>query len=120
MSFSKGCTRSAGSVRSKKLSTQLCFWPTPRSPRVKYCTWMAARTRANGDRNTSSRGKSVQLESNRRTNNVQRKQKQSAFVSWHSYQLPVGAAQRKQLHGKCSDCQVLFCRLVHQHLRGAW
>jgi len=50
MTFSKDCTRSAGSVKSEKSSTQLCFWPTPRSPRVKFCTWMAARMRANGNR----------------------------------------------------------------------
>src|SRR5262249_1984910 len=49
MLSSKNCTRLAGSVRSKRSSTQLCFSPTPRSPRVKYCTWTAARTRANGD-----------------------------------------------------------------------
>src|SRR5262245_66656523 len=53
MTFSKGCTRSAGSARSKKSSTQLCFLPTPRSPRVKYCTWMAARMLANGEYNDS-------------------------------------------------------------------
>src|SRR5882724_416461 len=50
MTSSKDCTPSAGSVRSKKSLTQLCFWPMPRSPRVKSCTWMAARTPANGDR----------------------------------------------------------------------
>src|SRR5262249_51351071 len=49
MLSSKNCTRLAGSVRSKKSSTQLCFSPTPRSPRVKYGTWTAARARANGD-----------------------------------------------------------------------
>src|SRR5262245_22254627 len=54
MTFSKGYTRSTGSVRSKKSSMRHCFWPTPRSPRVKYCTWMAARTRANGDRYASA------------------------------------------------------------------
>src|SRR6266481_5665080 len=49
MTSSKDCTRLAGSVRSKKSLTQPCFSPTPLSPQEKYCTWMAALTRANGD-----------------------------------------------------------------------
>jgi len=47
--FLKGLHRSAGSVKSKKSSTQLCFWTDATFTSVKFCTWMAVRTRANGD-----------------------------------------------------------------------
>jgi hypothetical protein len=36
--------------------------------------------------------RSIQSESKRRVKNVQRKQKPSAFVNWHSEELPAGAA----------------------------
>src|ERR1700730_1206317 len=88
---------------------------------------MAARTQASGDPNTSLGNsgvgrleESIQLESNRRVKNVQRKQKRSTFASWHSEELPVGAAsQRKELYEKCSDYRVLFRCFTHRHRRGA-
>jgi hypothetical protein len=50
-----------------------------RSPRVRYCTWMAARTRVNGDRRKEKKGTTTYQEINAAGRSTEDRQQSTVY-----------------------------------------